>query len=90
VTTRLTPLAAIASVFFISAARAENWPSWRGPEQNGVSHETGLPAAWSETKNVAWKLAMPGKAGSTPVVWGDRIFLTSAEGNDLILAAIST
>lgn len=82
-----------AGCFFLSlttGARADNWPSWRGPENNGIARETGLPLTWSETKNLAWTLPLPGKAGSTPVVWGDRIFLTSAEGNDLALLCLTT
>lgn len=71
-------------------ARAENWPQWRGPNGDGISKETKLPAEWSATSNVAWKLPMPGMAGSTPVVWGDRIFLTSEEGDDLVLLCVST
>jgi outer membrane protein assembly factor BamB len=77
-------------VFSTTAARAENWPSWRGPDNNGISPETRLPAEWSEKKNLAWKLPMPGKAGSTPVIWGDRIFLTSADNNDLALLCVGT
>jgi outer membrane protein assembly factor BamB len=77
---------------FVSAAtvRAENWPQWRGPNGDGISTEKGLPAVWSASKNVAWKLPMPGKAGSTPAVWGDRMFLTSARNNDLVLLCVST
>src|SRR5436189_1931988 len=56
---------------------ADNWPQWRGPRGDGVSTETGLPAKWSETENVLWKAPMPGMGGATPVVWGDRLFLTS-------------
>jgi outer membrane protein assembly factor BamB len=73
-----------------ATAKADNWPNWRGPDFNGVSKETGLPTTWTETKNVAWKLKMPGKAGSTPIVWGDRMFLTSADGNDLVLLGLRT
>jgi outer membrane protein assembly factor BamB len=72
------------------AARAENWPSWRGPDNNGISHETQVPFQWSATKNIAWKLPLPGKGGSTPVLWGDRIFLTAGAGTDLFLCCIST
>ena len=64
---------------------AENWPQWRGPTLNGASAETGLPLRWSKTENIAWKLAMPAWSGSTPIVWGDRIFLNVAEGRDLYL-----
>lgn len=72
------------------ATRAENWPQWRGPDADGVSKETGLPTEWGAEKNVAWKLKMPGMGSSTPAVWGDRIFLTSADGDDLVLQCVGT
>src|SRR5262249_52050183 len=56
----------------------------------GICKETNLPAEWSETKNVIWKLPMPGQSGATPIIWGDRIFLTSQDGKDLVLMCIST
>ena len=59
--------------------RAEHWPQWRGPSLNGVSGETNVPVRWSTTENVTWKLALPAWSGSTPIVWGDRIFLNVAE-----------
>ncbi len=80
-------------VSFVSAAslaRAENWPQWRGAKLDGISHETGIPLSWSKTENVAWRVALPGSAGSTPVVWGNHIYLTSAENDDLVLIALST
>lgn len=69
-------------------ARGENWPNWRGPRNDGISTEKQVPVRWSTTENVAWKLPLPGPAGSTPVVWNDQIFLTSvdAEGQLLLLA----
>jgi outer membrane protein assembly factor BamB len=73
--------------------RADNWPSWRGPDANGISRETGLPAQWGAGKNIVWQLPVPGRAGSTPVIWGDRLFLTSAggpEGKDLLLLCVGT
>jgi outer membrane protein assembly factor BamB len=70
----LAALAVTASV-----PRAENWPQWRGPSLNGVSGEKNLPVHWSATENVAWQLALPAWSGSTPIVWGDRIFLNVAE-----------
>jgi outer membrane protein assembly factor BamB len=73
-----------------SPAAAENWPQWRGPHNDGISTETNLPTEWSATKNVLWKLKMPGMGGSTPAIWGDRMFLTSAEGNDIVLLCVST
>ncbi|MCC7085472.1 MAG: PQQ-binding-like beta-propeller repeat protein [Pirellulales bacterium] len=74
----------------VDSTHAENWPQWRGPRSNGVSGEAGLPTTWSKTENVAWRLTLPGPAGSTPVVWGDSIFLTSVDGNDLVLLKCST
>jgi outer membrane protein assembly factor BamB len=67
---------------------AENWPQWRGPLLNGLSAETNLPVRWSKTENIAWKLPLPAWSGSTPIVWGDRIFLNVAEGRNLSLWSI--
>src|SRR5262245_3546977 len=66
-------------------AGAENWPRWRGPRNDGSSTEINLPTRWSQTENVRWRVELPGPAPSTPIVWQDRIFLTSTEGADLIL-----
>ena len=70
--------------------RADNWPTWRGPDSNGISKETNLPSTWSPTQNILWKAPLPGQGGSTPIIWGDRIFLTSAEGSDFLLMCLST
>jgi outer membrane protein assembly factor BamB len=70
---------------------ADNWPHWRGPAANGVSPEKGLPVAWSPTQNVAWKLPLPAYSGSTPIIWGDLIFLnvaTAPGSGDLELWAV--
>ena len=72
------------------SALADNWPQWRGPHFDGISQETHLPTVWSATQNVAWKLQLPGAAGATPVTWGDDIFLTSADGQDLLIMCIGT
>src|SRR5688572_8085914 len=56
----------------------DNWPQWRGPLGTGVAPTATPPLEWSETKNISWKTAIPGKGHSTPIVWGDRIFLTTA------------
>src|SRR4051812_11696203 len=71
-------------------AAAENWPGWRGPGYNGISDETGLPTSWAPGKNIVWELDMPGPGGSTPAVWGDRIFVTSGDGKDVVLMCITT
>jgi outer membrane protein assembly factor BamB len=74
-----------------SVLHAENWPQWRGPSLNGLSTERNLPVRWSTSENVAWKLPLPAWSGSTPIVWGDRIFLNVADdlkvrdGNNLNL-----
>ena len=62
------------------AVHAENWPHWRGLSATGVSPERGLPTSWSDTENLAWKAQFRGLGISSPIVWGDRIFVTSQEG----------
>ena len=57
---------------------ADNWPHWRGPLHNGVSGEKNLPVKWSTEENITWKLPLPALSGSTPIIWGDRIFLNVA------------
>ena len=55
-----------------------HWPGWRGPLGTGVAPRADPPLEWSEDENIRWKLALPGRGHSTPVVWGDRLFLTAA------------
>jgi outer membrane protein assembly factor BamB len=84
-------LALLLSGVVAGSASAENWPAWRGPAGNGISAEKNVPAEWGPDKNVAWKLALPGPAGATPVVWGNQIFLTSVnEAGELLLLCIDT
>jgi outer membrane protein assembly factor BamB len=59
---------------------AANWPQWRGPSGLGVSAESGLPTAWNGRENIAWSAALRGLGSSSPIVWGDRIFVTSQVG----------
>jgi outer membrane protein assembly factor BamB len=73
----------VLSVLAIVALSAEDWPQWRGPSLNGTSRETGLPITWSAEDNIAWKLKLPEWSGSTPIIWGDLIFLNVAEGDAL-------
>jgi len=63
------------------AAPAANWPHWRGPTADGVSTEKGIPVEWAANKNILWKAPLTGLGTSTPIVWGDRIFLTSQIGD---------
>src|SRR5262245_34147806 len=87
---RIGSIATVFSLVLAGQSRADNWPQWRGPNNDGVCKEKGLPAEWSETKNIAWKLPMPGMGSSTPAIWGDKIFLTSEDGDDLVVLCIST
>ncbi len=57
---------------------AENWPCFRGPSQQGISNETDVPLEWSETSNIVWKTPIAGEGWSSPIVYGDRVFLTAA------------
>src|SRR5688572_32869802 len=52
---------------------ARNWHQWRGPHATGVSPTANPPVEWSETKNVRWKVQIPGRGSASPVVWGDRL-----------------
>ena len=77
--------------FFVPALLfAENWPGWRGPGGDGVSAEKGIPTRWSSTRNIAWKVAIPGEGHSSPIIWSDKVFLTSSltEKNKRILLCI--
>lgn len=75
-------------------ARAEDWPQWRGVRNDGVSAAKNLPVSWSKSEGVAWRTELPGPAGSTPVIAGDRIFLTSVDleskDGDLVLFCFGT
>src|ERR1700678_2796212 len=87
---RVMLLACCAIATVAAGVWADNWPGWRGPDHNGVSKETRLPVQWSDTKNIAWKLPRPGMGGSTPAIWGDRLFLTSADGQSVVLLCVDT
>lgn len=71
------------SLFFlvicsISVLQAQNWPSWRGPNGDGTSSETSLPIHWDLNTNVAWKIPVPGTGYSSPIIWKDKLFITTA------------
>src|ERR1051326_4492156 len=70
----LTSAAAAATVY---AASVDGWPRWRGPKDDGMAAGD-APLHWSDTEHIAWKVTVPGKGNSSPVAWGDRIFLTTA------------
>jgi outer membrane protein assembly factor BamB len=74
----------IVAVSSAAVIAGPNWPGWRGTNGSGVSDEAALPSAWSATSRIAWKTAIPGRAHSSPIVWGNRLFLTTAiEGAEI-------
>lgn len=74
---RYLPTAALTLLISLQAY-AGDWRAWRGPEGTGVSLEKGLPIKWSETENVRWRVRLPDRGNSTPIVCGDRVFITQA------------
>src|SRR4030095_14402403 len=75
----------VASTLLGTSSRAQGppsadrfWPQWRGPDATGVSKHANPPIEWNETKNIRWKVEIPGRGFASPVVWGDRIFVLSA------------
>jgi outer membrane protein assembly factor BamB len=62
----------------LANANTENWPQFRGPNSQGRSSETSVPLAWSATENIAWKPPLPGESWSSPIVWQDTVFVTTA------------
>jgi outer membrane protein assembly factor BamB len=85
------PLSAFAGLLVtgfvaVAAAGAEDWPAWRGPDANGSTTSGQYPVRFDST-NVLWKVRLPGKGGSTPIVWQERVYLTApADGQDAVLA----
>src|SRR5687767_10246224 len=69
-------LTAAVSVI-VQAQTAGHWPQWRGPFFNGMARGD-APTTWSDTSNIKWKTPIPGRGFSTPAIWGDRIFVTTA------------
>jgi outer membrane protein assembly factor BamB len=83
-------LATVLAIFAPAAGAGENWPQFRGPTGDGMTSETGLPLTWSESEHVAWKTAIHGKAWSSPVIWDDQIWMTTAtpEGHELFAVCV--
>jgi outer membrane protein assembly factor BamB len=85
------PLSAFLSLLTATALAGPtnnaNWPSWRGPRDNGSNDTGAYPVKWDSSTNVLWKASLPGKGCSTPIVWNKQIFLTApADGQDAVLA----
>ena len=68
---------------------ARYWSRWRGPSGQGLVTGVGYPDVWSATQNVLWKTPVPGRGNSSPIVWGDRVFLTTAEANGAKLSVVA-
>jgi outer membrane protein assembly factor BamB len=85
----LMVVSALAAGGPAASGGAGNWPQWRGPQGTGLSAESGLPREWSEEGSVIWKLKLPEWGTSTPAIWGDALFVTAHQGDDLLLLSIS-
>ena len=70
------------------ALRAENWPQWRGPRLDGSSPDRTLPVKWSATENIAWRTPLPGEGHASPIVWGEKVFTASADGDARLLLCL--
>jgi outer membrane protein assembly factor BamB len=75
---RVTRPAADLAIVYPSAGAERHWPRFRGPDGQGGTGFAKLPVKWSESENIAWRTALPGSGNSSPVVWGEQVFLTSA------------
>ena len=75
--------AALIALLNALPAHAQNWPNWRGPAGTSISTEKNLPTEWSREKGVRWKVDLPDRGNSTPVVWGNQVFLTQGDKEGL-------
>ncbi|MCB1087709.1 MAG: PQQ-binding-like beta-propeller repeat protein, partial [Verrucomicrobiae bacterium] len=79
----LSPLLLSALSLIVVAsdvAHGENWSRYRGPNGAGNSNDSAVPLTWSESENLKWKADLPGPGSSSPIVWGDRVFVTCYSG----------
>jgi outer membrane protein assembly factor BamB len=79
---------AVVAVAAAGAAMGADWPQWRGPELRGSSPERGLPLRWTQQENVAFRLALPSGGAATPIVAGERVFVTGVEGDAVHLWSV--
>src|SRR6185312_6180378 len=71
-------LAAALALLLVTTAAADNWPRFRGPNGTGVSADKDVPVKWDEGSGLLWKVALPGLGNSSPVIWGDRLFVLAS------------
>lgn len=79
----------LIAIFADMGVAGDNWPQWRGPNLDGTTSATGLPVTWSTTENVIWRTKLPSWAAATPIIWGDTVFVTSAEQGSSLNSTIS-
>ncbi len=75
---RLCPVAFFSATLCSVSVHADNWPAWRGAEGLGITREKNLPRQWSATENVRWKIALPDRGNSSPIIWRNRVLITQA------------
>ena len=89
--TAIVLIAGLLAFIFVNATptvtTAGNWPQWRGPDGLGISTEKNLPTEWSVNKNIKWKTPIAGRGHSSPIVWGNRVFVTTAVEGDAVPGA---
>src|SRR6266480_7565406 len=81
---RIAPALLVCLIIAARMPANDNWPQWRGPNGNGTSDSTNLPTTWSAQtgEGIAWKTELPSWSGSTPIIWGDYIFVNSPSKSD--------
>ncbi len=85
---RLLGLLGLGLLLGLAPLEAAPWPHWRGPHFNGSTPETGLPVDWSLGRGLAWTIELPGCSAATPVVWGDRVFISSVDAERNAIVAL--
>ncbi|MBC8374370.1 MAG: PQQ-binding-like beta-propeller repeat protein, partial [Planctomycetes bacterium] len=71
----ITCVLLLAVIVITAPAAGGNWPGFRGPDGSGISTEKNPPVKWSDSENLKWKTPLPGPGSSSPIVWGDRVFV---------------
>lgn len=87
---RLLIFSILVLLFNLNLNAADNWPDWRGPSNDGISDAKDLPVTWSETENIVWKTTIHDEGWSTPVIWGDQIWMTTAtkDGTEMFAVCV--
>jgi outer membrane protein assembly factor BamB len=86
--TRIFSVFTLLVFSLLPQAQAENWPQWRGPSSDGISSESALPTRWSENENIEWTASLAGIGVSSPIIWGDMVFVTSQKGRIPVAAGM--